>query len=96
MTYNQKANKLKELFYRTNLRPFDRSRATTPAAIAAAETIKWRNPKELSEYLEKFGGQIKTNKKRRKGYLIVHLQQNMYAEIPMDFAEKALVLGGFP
>jgi len=89
MTYKQKSNKLKELFYKTN--------RCQPLETGFIDfSVRWRNPQELSEYLEKFGGQIKTNKKRRKGYLIVHLQENLYAEIPMDFAEKALVLGGFP
>jgi len=94
MTYNQKSIKLKELFYRANR--LDLAFNMVSLVDYTVNSVKWRNPKELSEYLEKFGGQIKQNKKRRKGYLIVHLQENLYAEIPMDFAEKALVLGGFP
>ena len=83
MNYKQKSDKLKELFYKTN------------GAGEPMPRRKWHNKEELAEYLEKFGGQIKTNKKRKKGYLIVHLQKNLYAEIPMDFAERVLVLG-FP
>jgi hypothetical protein len=84
MNYKQKSEKVKELFYKTN-----------KIGDPSLEHLKWRNQQELAEYLAKFGGQIKTNKKRRKGYLIVHLQKKLYAEIPMDFAERALVLG-FP
>lgn len=59
----------------------------------------WKNPEELERYLSAFGGRLKTDKKRRRGYIVCFIQRhqkgNLVAEIPRDFAEKVLTLG-FP
>ena len=78
MKYREKAELLKDLFYKTN-----------------RERDLWKNPEELERYLSAFGGRLKTDKKRRGGYIVCFLQSNLVAEIPRDFAEKVLTLG-FP
>lgn len=60
----------------------------------------WKNPEELEQYLSAFGGRLKTDKKRRRGYIVCFLQRHqgraLAAELPLDFAEKVLALSGFP
>lgn len=96
MKYAEKALKLRELFYYTN-------KSFNP---------KWKNKQELESYLSKFGGRVKEDRKRRKGYLVCLLQEgrkkekdnyydpkerpDLVAEVPMEFAMKVIVLGGFP
>lgn len=64
--------------------------------------LKWKNPEELRTYLEMFGGRLKEDRRRRRGYLVSLLQDKnktypcLVAEVPMDFAEKVLAMGGFP
>lgn len=93
MTYRQKADKFKELCYKENW-----------------PKNKWKNEEELNEYFVNFGGKLKTDMKRKKGYLVCLLQKgrksksgrynankpDLVAEVPMEFAMKVLVLGGFP
>lgn len=68
----------------------------------AGSRLKWKNPDELRAYLERFGGRLKENRRRRKGYLVcvlqkkTHLYPELIAEVPMDFADKVLAMGGFP
>ena len=56
---------------------------------------RWRNKEELGLYLGGFGGRVKEDRRRRKGYLVIPLQKGVVAEVPMDFAEKVLAFG-FP
>lgn len=67
--------------------------------------IKWRNIDDLSDYLVQFGGAVKNDKKLRKGYFVIHLYDSVHpeskpfpvcAEIPKEFGEKVMTLGGFP
>lgn len=88
MTYKEKAAKFKELTYSENRKH---------------EYVKWRNRDELAAYLEAWGGRVKGDRKRRKGYLVSVLQdpksdigEFIVAEVPMDFAEKVLAMAGFP
>lgn len=83
MKYREKSELLKDLFYKTN-----------------RERSLWKNPEELDEYLSAYGGRLKNDKRRRKGYIVCFLQNHqgkcLVAELPLDFAEKVLVLSGFP
>lgn len=99
MTYKQKVDKFREICYKQNEDPNHK---------------KWQNKEEFESYFLKFGGRIKTDKKRRKGYLVCLVQKgrsqskyyrsplshecrpDLVVEIPMEFATKVLVLGGFP
>lgn len=88
MTYIEKAAKFKELTYRENNR---------------LNLIKWRSRDELAAYLERWGGRVKEDRRRRRGYLVSVLQgpltdvgSLLVAEVPMEFAEKVLAMGGFP
>lgn len=64
--------------------------------------MKWRDPGELGSYLGGFGGRLKEDRLRRRGYLVCVLQEKtpMYpptiCEVPMAFAERVVALGGFP
>lgn len=89
MTYKEKAKKFRDLVYAAN----------------GGEKIKWRNPEELQAYLEVWGGRVKEDRKRKRGYLVSLLQGGdpilegnpiIVAEVPMDFAMKVLSMGGFP
>lgn len=80
LKYGDKAARFKEIAYRQN----------------RGDRVKWRNPDELQAYLEGFGGGLKVDKRRRRGYLVCVLQHLIVAEVPMDFAEKVLAMGGFP
>jgi hypothetical protein len=78
----------------------------TPRLAPISEPIRcrWKNPEELAEYLESWGGRLVRTCRRRRGYLVVNLEEGMepvgrspsIAEVPMDFATKVLVMGGFP
>lgn len=88
MTYIEKAAKFKELTYRENNR---------------LNLIKWRSRDELAAYLERWGGRVKEDRRRRRGYLVSVLQDPLtdvgsllVAEVPMEFAEKVLAMNGFP
>lgn len=84
MRYREKAERFKKLIYNEN---------------RDSSSLKWKNKEELSLYLESFGGRIKEDKRRRKGHLVSVLQDSppkLVAEVPMDFAMKVLVMGGFP
>jgi len=69
------------------------------------EPMKWRNPEEFEEYICRFGGRFKADTKRRRGYLVCYVQgprenhpkaKEIIVEVPMEFAEKSLALGGLP
>lgn len=83
MKYKEKAELLKQVFFKVN----------------KAED-RWKNPEDLERYLAEVGGRLKSDKKRRKGYLVCFLQNHqgrtLVAEVPTDFAEKAIVMDGFP
>ena len=93
MTYEEKADKFKELAYKAN---------------SVSGELKWRNREALSSYLVSWGGRIKEDRRRRRGYLVCLLQESreannifpavpaLVAEVPMDFAEKVISMGGFP
>lgn len=88
MTYKDKAQRFKDLCYRAN---------------SDLKNLKWRNQEELHSYLECWGGRTKKDRKRRRGYLVSVLQdpkhdvgKRIVAEVPMEFAEKVLMLGMFP
>lgn len=88
MTYIEKAMKFKELTYRENKR---------------LDYTKWRSRDELAAYLERWGGRVKADRKRRRGYLVSVLQDPLtdvgsllIVEVPMDFADKVLAMNGFP
>lgn len=86
MTYKEKAAKFKDMVYKEN----------------AGDLLKWKNRKEFSEYLENWGGRMKEDLVRRRGYLVAFIQNStdkhprIVAEVPMDFAMKVLSMGGFP
>lgn len=101
MTYREKAERFRELAYRANgleYPPRERWAGST-----APERPKWKNVAELDSYFKKWGGRLKRDPKRRRGYLVVPLQEEttahrfpVFAEVPMDFAMMVLVMGGFP
>lgn len=83
MNYKEKAEKFREMAYAAN----------------GGENLKWRNKEELHSYLEMWGGRLKDDRRRRRGYLVSCLQEPsklIVAEVPMDFALKVLSMGGFP
>lgn len=86
LRYREKAERFKDLTYKEN----------------RLDRLKWKDPDELNAYLEGFGGRLKEDRKRRRGYLVCVLQKPtitfpaLVAEVPMDFAEKVLAMGGFP
>lgn len=86
MKYRERAEKFREAVYRENRR----------------ESLKWRNPDELHEYLKAHGGGLKEGRKRRRGYLVCVIQERtisfpaLVVEVPNDFAERVMALGGFP
>lgn len=86
LRYGEKAERFKDMAYREN----------------RGDPLKWKDPHELDVYLRVFGGRLKEDRRRRMGYLVCVLQEKtrvlpfIVAEVPMDFAEKVLALGGFP
>jgi hypothetical protein len=83
MKYPQRAEVLKDLFFRVN----------------RAES-KWKDKDDLHAYLERFGGRLKGNRRRRSGYVVCYLckykGETLVAEVPVQFAITALAMGGFP
>lgn len=90
MNYKEKSFRIREMMYEAN----------GVGDESGTKTRKWKDIDDLGSYLKDFGGRIKNEKKRRKGYLVVHLYNTkgspVCAELPVDFAEKVLVLGEFP
>lgn len=86
MTYKEKAEKFRELAYKEN----------------EGNLVKWKNREQFAAYLESWGGRMKKDLARRKGYLVSFMQgptekhPRIVAEVPMDFAMKVLSMGGFP
>jgi hypothetical protein len=86
LRYGDKAERFKDLTYKEN----------------RGHPLKWKDPDALNAYLEGFGGRLKEDMRRRRGYLVCILQKRtitfpaLVAEVPMDFAEKVLAMGGFP
>lgn len=86
MTYREKAEKFREMAFAAN-------RLDPP---------KWRDREEVVSYFESWGGRVKENRRRRRGYLVTFLQgpgpkgPTIVAEVPMDFAERVFLMGGFP
>lgn len=68
------------------------------------KTKKWKDLEDLTQYMANFGGNLKHNRRRKKGYTVVFLyystkngpRKPIVIELPNDFAERVLVLGGFP
>lgn len=86
LSYKDKAERFRDLTFKEN----------------RGDPLKWKDPDDLNAYLERFGGRLKEDKRRRRGYLVCLLQKrtitfpSLVAEVPMDFAEKVLAMGGFP
>jgi hypothetical protein len=70
--------------------------------VQAAQTgpeRKWKHLNEFSLWLEDWGGRIKDNKRKRKGFVVrefVAGGKRMCYEVPSEFAERCLVLDGLP
>lgn len=85
MKYAQRAEALKDLFFKVN----------------RAER-RWKDRDELHAYLEGFGGRLKEDRRRRRGYLVSYICKSrrdgraVVAEVPAQFAMTALAMGGFP
>lgn len=102
MTYQQKCEKFREMIYEANGLNWPPQPRWTP--LPAPIRCRWKNPEELAEYLESWGGKLVRDRRRRRGYLVVDLEEGMepvgrsptIAEVPMDFAMKVLAMGGFP
>lgn len=64
------------------------------------EKKKWKHLDDLKEYLKNYNARIKSDKKRRKGFLVSELYQfngnPVVLEIPNDWAEKIMVFSDFP
>jgi hypothetical protein len=91
MKYKDKSFRIREMMYEAN----------GVHEVGHTNTRKWRDLDDLCTYLKDFGCDIKHEKRRRKGYLVVHLYNMkggtpVCAELSLDFAEKVLALGGFP
>jgi hypothetical protein len=86
LKYVEKARRFKDRAYREN----------------RGDPLKWKSRRDFDAYLGSFGGRLKEDRRRRMGYLVCVLQEKtrvlpfIVAEVPMDFAEKVLALGGFP
>lgn len=99
MTYKDKVRAFRELAYRENGLTYPPKERW--AGDPAPERMKWRSKDELEEYFKGVGGRLKMDNKRRRGYLVVDLNEGLkysplIIEVPMEFAMKALALGGFP
>lgn len=83
MKYLEKAELLKQVFFKVN-----------------RSENRWKDPDDLERFLVEVGGRLKGDRKRRKGYIVCFLQKHqgraLVAEVPRDFAEKSIVMGGFP
>lgn len=89
MKYKDKALKFRERTYEAQ------GLVQVPGGWNRIRPIKWRNMEEFDAYLEAFGGRVKKDKRRRKGYLVAPVQTDCVVEVPMEFAEKVLAFG-FP
>jgi hypothetical protein len=93
VTNKEKCLKIKEMMFGAN---------GIENGKSVRSQTKWRNLEDLAEYLAEFGGSIKYDRKRRRGYFVVHLydskedEKPVCAEITKDFGEKVMVMGGFP
>lgn len=98
MTYRQKCERFRELAYEANGLSYPPK--SRPVLSPAPIRLKWKSMEELDEYLWSFGGRVKTDRKKRGGYLVVDLNEGMIepqiVEVPMEFATKVLAMGGFP
>lgn len=83
MKYSEKASALKELLCKVNQRD-----------------NRWKNPAEFESYIVSCGGRLRKDKKRKKGFIVCFIQwhqgKKIIVELPNDFVERALILGGFP
>lgn len=83
MKYVERSELLREVFFKVN-----------------KSENRWKDPDDLESFLVDIGGRLKNDKKRRKGFLVCWLQTHngvdLVAEVPRDFAEKSIVMGGFP
>lgn len=83
MKYSEKAEQLKQVFFK----------------VQRAEN-RWKNPEDLERFLVGIGGRLKDDLRRRRGYFVCFIQNHqgrrIIIEVPRDFAEKALALGGLP
>ena len=69
---------------------------------------KWNSLEELSVYLRDFGGRLKYDDEEREGFLVAMLEDEhfdiskgvlrppVFAEVPMEFAMRVVILGMFP
>lgn len=101
MTYKEKAEKFRELAYKAQ--GLDYPPKERWIKDPAPPRQKWNSMEELNIYLEDWGGRLKADNKRRRGFLVAPLQDAsiqhnapLVAEVPMDFAMKVLSMGGFP
>jgi hypothetical protein len=86
--YDERASAFRELMLKSN----------------KGEKLKWRNAEELGDYLESWGGRLKSDRRRRRGFLVSYIQgpkigqkfEEIIVEVPMGFALKVLSMGGFP
>lgn len=87
MTYNHKAERIREIIYRANgcyLEP-------------RTMNLRWNSREEFENYAKSIGCFLKENKKRRKGFIIVpRIYDKVCMEIPVELADKILVLGDLP
>jgi hypothetical protein len=87
MKYKEKAERLKEIIYRANgcyLEP-------------RTQNLRWNSRDDFENYIMSIGCNLKENKKRRSGFIVTpYLYDRVCAEIPIDLAEKILVLGDLP
>jgi hypothetical protein len=99
MTYREKAEAFRHLAYRAN--GLNYPPMARWAGDPRPERPKWRSLQELEAYLREWGGCVKKDIKRRRGFLVVDMNEGielppMVFEVPMDFAMRVLALGGFP
>lgn len=98
--------KFREIAYRSNGLPYPpRPRQ---AGSPRPTRKKWNSLEELSVYLGDFGGGLKHDQEEREGFFVALLEDEQYdpvkcvvrppvfAEVPMEFAMRVIVLGHFP
>lgn len=98
MRYEEKARIFRELAYRANGLTFP----PKPRWVGdpSPDRQRWKSIKELEAYFQGWGGRFKMDNKRRRGYLVVDLNEGLkpsqIIEVPMEFAMRVLAMGGFP
>jgi hypothetical protein len=98
MRYEEKARIFRELAYKANGLTYP----PLPRWVGdpSPDRQRWKSIKELEAYFQGWGGRFKMDNKRRRGYLVVDLNEGMNTsqiiEVPMEFATRVLALGGFP